>query len=237
MSKTLKPERDGSEAELRSFGRRRGRKLSPRQDALLADVLPRVGLDLTLPAPEPLSQLFAVPVREIWLEIGFGGGEHLREQARRHPDVGFIGAEPFVDGVVKVLDRIAVDEIANIRLYPDDVRDVLRWLPPASVDRVFILFPDPWPKARHIKRRLVNPQLMEQLARVMRPGTELCIATDIPDYARTILLAQRASSAFVWPVDSAKNWQLRRNDWVETRYETKAIAAGRRCTYLNFHRP
>ena len=150
--------------DLRSYGRRRGRKASPRQAALLDQLLPDVALSLSDPAPASLGELFAVPVREVWLEIGFGGGEHLLWQATQSPDVGLIGCEPFQDGVTKVLRGIEVGKLANIRLHADDARAVLRWLPEASLARAFILFPDPWPKKRHQKRRLVSAGLLRELA-------------------------------------------------------------------------
>src|SRR5262245_58692221 len=135
---------DQHRRDLRSYGRRRGRKPSPRQAALFDQLLPEVTLSLADPAPSPLAKMFPVPVREVWLEIGFGGGEHLLWQAAQNPNVGLIGCEPFQDGVTKVLHGIEQGSIANIRLHPDDARSVLRWLPDASLARAFVLFPDPW---------------------------------------------------------------------------------------------
>ncbi len=172
----------------------------------------------------------------LWLEIGFGGGEHLLWQARHNPHVGLIGAEPFEDGVVKVLAGIEDDNLGNLLVYADDVRALLRWLPPASISRVFILFPDPWPKRRHQKRRLVNVQLLDLLARVMSSGAELRIGTDIGDYARTILMAFQQNDDFVWPARSPGDWRDRPADWPPTRYEQKALREGRRCCYLRFVR-
>ncbi|MES1179669.1 MAG: tRNA (guanine(46)-N(7))-methyltransferase TrmB, partial [Hyphomicrobium sp.] len=163
-------------AEIRSFGRRRGRKLSARQAKLLTDLLPRVGIDLAQPAPGHLRELFTPPASAVWLEIGFGGAEHLLWQARAHPGVGLIGCEPFEEGLVKALSAIDQDRLGNVRLWGDDVRPLLRWLPDATISRVFILFPDPWPKKRHHKRRLFSADLLGVLARVMVPGGELRLA-------------------------------------------------------------
>jgi tRNA (guanine-N7-)-methyltransferase len=222
--------------ELRSFGRRRGRKLSARQEHLLTELGPRVRPDLSRPALKSATDLFDVPVTKVWLEIGFGGAEHLVWQARHHPNVGIIGCEPFEEGVVKALTLIKDEGLANIRVHPDDVRPLLRWLPAASLDRVFVLFPDPWPKARHRKRRLVGTPLLDQLARIMKPGAELRLATDIGDYARTMLAALMRHPSFRWTAARAADWRERPNDWPETRYEAKALREGRRCTYLRFVR-
>ena len=257
-------------AELRSFGRRRGRKPSDRQAALMRDVLPRVALDLSepfsllpsgrrcreaadegvgsshpanlstpSPPPSPAHREAMLRIdgeREFWLEIGFGGGEHLVWQAAHNPDVTLIGCEPFEDGVMKVLTRIADDDLKNIRLHMGDARDILRWLPEASISRAFVLFPDPWPKKKHRKRRLVNPSTLAMLARVMKPGAELRIGTDIGDYARTILQAFSAQSSFTWLAEGPSDWRVRPIDWPETRYEQKAAREGRVRYYLRFER-
>jgi tRNA (guanine-N7-)-methyltransferase len=232
------PPEPGAQAarELRSFGRRRGRKQSARQQNLLDEVLPRLALDLKAAPLTALSGLFTPPASVVWLEIGFGGAEHLLWQARHHPDVGLIGCEVFADGVVKAVSAIEEQSLANIRLSAEDARDVLRWLPPASLQRVFVLFPDPWPKKRHVKRRLVSPGLLDQLARVMAPGAELRVATDIGDYARTILLAVQRHAAFAWSAQGPRDWRGRGPDWPETRYEAKALREGRRSYYFRFLR-
>jgi tRNA (guanine-N7-)-methyltransferase len=224
------------EHELRSYGRRRGRKLSARQAALLDGLLPRIALRLSDPPPTRLDELFAPPTQEVWLEIGFGGAEHLLWQARANPLIGLIGCEPFEDGVVKALSAIECEKLANIRLYADDARPLLRWLPDASIARAFILFPDPWPKKRHQKRRLVSAATLGELARIMRPGSELRVATDIGDYARWILLAVREQGGFRWTAESASDWRDRGDNWPATRYEQKALREGRRCAYFRFRR-
>lgn len=225
---------------LRSYGRRRGRKPSARQQVLKREVLPRVAFDPmqfeTTVVSQQASQQVAVEPREIWLEIGFGGGEHLLWQAHQNPNVVCLGCEPFENGVVKVLDTIERDKLANIRLYMGDARDVLRALPEAVLARVFILFPDPWPKKKHVKRRLVNPSTLSLVARAMKPGAELRIATDIGDYARTMHMALRGEPQLTWTAQGPADWRTRPADGCETRYESKAAREGRRCYYFRFQR-
>lgn len=248
------PATDGAPgADLRSYGRRRGRKLSPRQTRLMAELLPRVRIDAAgsappsppspspsaLPAPPALLDLnraWPTAPREVWLEIGFGGGEHLIWQARHNPDVGIVGCEPFEEGVVKVLTAIEEQGLANVRLWPDDARDLLRRLPPGSLARVFVLFPDPWPKKRHVKRRLLSAPVLALIARALGPGGRLRIATDIADYARTILMAAAEVPALAWTARSADDWRRRPPDWPKTRYEQKAEREGRRSVYLELVR-
>jgi len=230
--------------ELRSFGRRKGRKATPRQAALLRDVLPRIAIDLA--APFALSTS-SVPcdspagsrpegTNEAWLEIGFGGGEHLVWQAKQNPVVTLIGCEPFEDGVVKVLDAVERDHLANVRVHMGDARDVLRWLPDASIARAFILFPDPWPKRKHQKRRLVNASTLALLERILKPGAELRFGTDIGDYARSALEAFHAEKRFCWQAERPADWRIRPADWPETRYEAKAEREGRVRYYFRFRR-
>lgn len=218
------------------YGRRKGHKLSHRQQRLLMELLPRLQLDLSKSAPNRPEALFNPPVRAVWLEIGFGGGEHLIWQAQSHPDIGFIGCEPYINGIAKVLAAAEEQNLQNIRLHADDARGVLAWLPSSTIARVFILFPDPWPKARHVKRRLLNAEVAAELARIMAPGAELRFATDIGDYARTALLALTKNGEFAWQARHAEDWRRRTEDWPETRYERKALAAGRQCYYFRFIR-
>lgn len=219
---------DPAHADLRSYGRRRGRKLSDRQARLLTDLLPRVAFTADRPARNG--------DRPLWLEIGFGGGEHLLHQARTNPGVDVIGCEPFEDGVVKVLTAIETEHLGNITLHMDDARMVLRALPPAIIDRAFVLFPDPWPKRKHQKRRLVSAPFLAELARVIKIGAELRIGTDIEDYARSMFMAFQVTPAFRWTARAPRDWQIRPADWPETRYEAKAVREGRRSAYLLFER-
>ena len=217
---------------LRSYGRIKARPIKARQAELLDTLGPQVEI------PEgPFDPRSLMPDAEaVWLEIGFGGGEHLVWQAEHNPGTQFIGCEPFEDGVVKVLTAIEDKKLGNIRLHPDDARPLLRALPQASISRAFILFPDPWPKKRHAKRRLVNAETLTLLARAMRPGAELRIATDIADYARTALLAARDVAAFRWTAQSPADWRIQGSDWPQTRYQAKALRDGRRCYFFKFLR-
>ena len=227
---------DRHQHDLRSFGRRKTRKLSDRQNQLLKEVLPKVALDLSTPAGRTLDELFGHRFREYWLEIGYGGGEHLLWQAAHNPDVGIIACEPFIDGTVKVLAAIGCDGHTNIRLHCDDARDVVRWLPPESITRCFVLFPDPWPKKRHHKRRLISPSMLDLLSKPLARGAELRVATDIGDYARAILLAVHNHSHFRWSPERPGDWRRRPADWPQTRYEQKAVKEGRNCYYFRVTR-
>jgi tRNA (guanine-N7-)-methyltransferase len=226
----------GEARPLRSYGRRKGKRLSPRKEHLVADLLPRLRPDLAHNAPEDLRALFPVPVREVWLEIGFGAGEHLIWQAEHHADVGFIGCEPFINGVATLLGAIEDRGLKTICVHDGDARDVLAWLPEASIARAFILFPDPWPKKRQLKRRLFTPELVGALARIIRPGGELRFASDDADYAGQALAAVNRSEAFLWLADKASDWRERPADWPETRYERKALSEGRKPVYLSWQR-
>ncbi len=220
----------------RIYGRRRGHRLSARKQKLLETLLPAVSIDLERPAPTPLAELFGGVVSDVWLEIGFGAGEHLAWQADRHCNIGFLGCEPFVNGVAAMLAQIEERSLQNVRIYNDDARDVLAWLPRGAIGRIFILFPDPWPKKRHRRRRLVSLEVHDGLARVLRRGGELRMASDIGDYARAMLLAISAHSAFEWTANRPADWRDRPSDWPRTRYEAKARAAGRRLYLLAFRR-
>ncbi len=202
----------------------------------MAELLPRVAVAPSGPPVDKLVELFPPGTSEVWLEIGFGGSEHLIWQAKQHPTVGLIGCEPFEDGLVKALTAIDEDGLGNVRLWGDDVRPLLRWLPEASLTRVFMLFPDPWPKKRHHKRRLFSPELLRLLARVMAPGSELRLATDIGDYARTSLQAVAQVPEFRWTAECAQDWRIRSPDWPATRYEAKAGREGRHCYFFRFLR-
>ncbi len=174
---------------------------------------------------------------EVWLEIGFGAGEHLLAQARRHPDLGFIGCEPYANGVAALLPAIAEDGIETIRIFPDDVRLLLPRLAAASLSRIFVLFPDPWPKARHHERRLISPPVIAELARVLRPGGELRLASDHTGYIRWMLEhLTRERSPFRWLARRPDDWRTRPEGAIPTRYEEKALARGAACAYLRFVR-
>lgn len=213
-------------------GRRKGRPLSSLQQGLIGDLLPRVGLP---DGPINLGDLFP-GARAHALEVGFGGGEHLAAQARLHPDTGFIGCEPFENGVAKLLTQVRAHGLANVRVHPDDAREILERLADASLSVMFVLFPDPWPKVRHHKRRFIQTRTLDEIARVLKPGGELRVATDHPDYAQWTLMHLVRDARFTWAAQSAADWRVRPADWVATRYEQKALAAGRSCVYLRFFR-
>jgi tRNA (guanine-N7-)-methyltransferase len=226
-----------SDATRLLYGRKRGRKLRAGQQALYDTLLPK--LRVALPAPGAtldLAALFSAAVRDVWLEVGFGGGEHLAFQAASHPDIGFIGCEPFVNGVVTLLARISAQGLANIRLFDDDARLLLAALPPAGVGRAFILFPDPWPKKRHHKRRIVSPAVLDMLALALKPGAELRLASDDASYVRWMLAHVIGHGAFSWLARRASDWRERPADWPATRYEEKAKKAGKSCYFLRFSR-
>jgi tRNA (guanine-N7-)-methyltransferase len=224
---------DAPVARRHVFGRRVGRGLGGALGDLLKTDLPGLRIDRSVPSPKPLSALFAVPVEDVWLEIGFGGGEHLLWQAEHHPNIGFIGCEPFLSGVAKLVRDIGERSLANIRLHDDDARFLMDWLPAACIGKAFVLFPDPWPKKRHRKRRLLGAEVLASLARVIRPGGMLRFATDIADYAEMVEEGIAAQTAFAGVPGRLSE---RPADWPQTRYEQKAIAAGRSCAFLEFRR-
>jgi tRNA (guanine-N7-)-methyltransferase len=218
-------------------GRRHGRRLTSHRQSLLARLLPR----LQVPQPaeadatDPIS-LFPRRPSAVWLEIGFGNGEHLAEQARRNPEIGFIGSEVFVNGVAALLRHVERLALTNVRIFDDDARLLLPGLPEASIARTFLLFPDPWPKARHAKRRFIGPANLAILAHLLADGAELRIATDDPGYARWTLRHLSDRAEFSWLATRPRDWRDPPSDWVETRYQRKAVAAGRRPIFLRFKR-
>ena len=216
------------------YGRRKGPKLSPHKEELRRTLLPKLALRLEHGA-DPRSYFSSWPdseakaerdpatqhIADVWLEVGFGSGEHLLEQARVHPSVGLIGAEPYEAGVAKLLSKLAGE--TNIRIHEGDARDIVEALPDASLGRVFILFPDPWPKTRHRKRRFVQTEMLDALARVMRSGTELRIASDDSAYVDWTLERLLAHPDFSWTAERAADWKTRPPSWSQTRYEAKAL--------------
>ena len=207
---------------LRSFGRIKARPIKPRQAALFDTLMPMVRLPV--PAEGEIDVEALMPdAAEIWLEIGFGGGEHLAAQAARRPDILMIGCEPFLNGVASALRHIDEQGLRNVRLHDDDARAVVAALPDASLDRVMILFPDPWHKARHNKRRLIQPEFTAELARVLKPGGRLRFVTDWKDYAGWALERLIATPGLVWLADEKADWAVAPEDHVVTRYEEKRL--------------
>ncbi len=219
------------------YGRRKGRRLRRGQMELVDKLLPVVEFGLP-PGDEPLdpAALFDFPVTGIWLEVGFGAGEHLLAQAGAHPEIGFIGCEPYFNGVVMLLGGIRDTGLRNIRVLRDDARMLLDRLPPCCLDRAFVLFPDPWPKTRHHKRRFISPAVLDSMAGALRPGAELRVATDDSGYLVWILQHVLGHGDYEWLARRAEDWRVRPPDWPETRYERKAVVAGRRAAYLRFAR-
>jgi tRNA (guanine-N7-)-methyltransferase len=217
------------------FGRRKGHKLRPRQETLLATLLPRLALDLSAPPPPDLRGLFR-HAAEVRLEIGFGGGEHLIAEAERAPQTGFIGVEPFVNGMAKMMMAVAKAPLANLRVHDDDATQLLDWLPPASLDGIDLLYPDPWPKKKHWKRRFVSPVNLDRFGRALKPGGTFRFASDIDSYVNWTLLHCRAHGGFDWQADDAGGWHSPYAGWPGTRYEAKALREGRRPAYLTFRR-
>jgi tRNA (guanine-N7-)-methyltransferase len=216
------------------YGRRQGHRLRANRRRLLAERLPEVRLSLPGGGRIDPTSLYPDRRARLWLEIGFGAGEHLAAQAAAHPEVGMIGCEPYLGGVARLLALAEAQGLANLRVLVDDARLLLQALPDACLERIFILFPDPWPKTRHHKRRIVNRETAAEFARVLRPRGELRLATDDAGYARAMLLALLPSVELVWLAERASDWRKRPADAPATRYEDKAIAAGRRCVYLRF---
>lgn len=220
----------------RLHGRRKGRPLSATRAGLMEQVLPALRLDPTAPCPTNLANLFARPVREVRLEVGCGGGEHLIHEAAAHPDIGFIGIEPFEESLAKILAGVDALGTGNVRLFDDDAALILDWLPPASLTRVDVFYPDPWPKRRHWKRRFVSDGNLDRIARVLRPGGTFRCASDIPGYIDWVLLRTRERTDFRWTATRADDWRLPYPGWPGTRYEAKAFREGRVPAYLTFER-
>ncbi|MCV3736606.1 tRNA (guanosine(46)-N7)-methyltransferase TrmB [Rhizobium sp. TRM96647] len=218
------------------FGRRKGKPLREAQARRLDEVLPTLALDLSQPAPERLAGLFSVDTQRTRLEIGFGGGEHLIHRALENPQTGFIGVEPFVNSMAKLVGRIEETGARNIRLYDNDAMQVLDWLPPASIDQIDLLYPDPWPKKKHWKRRFVSVTSLDRFARVLKPGGLFCFASDIDTYVNWTLGHCAAHPAFEWTADNAADWLTPFAGWPGTRYEAKAKREGRSSAYLTFRR-
>jgi len=217
------------------FGRRKGHKLKPRQAALFDSLLPKLALDLAARPPSDLRKLFD-GVDDVRLEIGFGGGEHLAAEAGQNPRTGFIGCEPFVNGMAKALAMIAERGLSNIRLHHGDASDLITWLPQGSLMRVDLIYPDPWPKRRHWKRRFVQTASVAEIARALRSGGEFRFATDIPDYAAWTLRHLARAPDFIWTAECVDDWREPLVNFSSTRYEIKAKRAGRVPCYLTFRK-
>ncbi|MDA0224463.1 MAG: tRNA (guanosine(46)-N7)-methyltransferase TrmB [Proteobacteria bacterium] len=240
MTKSEPDRQDG--APWRNFyGRRRGKTLRPSQVGYIAEDLGKLAVPNVSwednPNRDPIdpSSLFD-GTRPVWLEIGFGGGEHMVHQALTHPHVGIIGCEPYINGVAMLLGKIRAANVHNLAIHPGDARDLFDILPQGSIDRAFLLYPDPWPKTRHHRRRFVNREFLDPLADVMKSGAILRIATDIEDYVRQSLQELIHHPEFTWLAQTADDWRKPWVDWHSTRYEQKALREGRTPHYLTFRR-
>jgi tRNA (guanine-N7-)-methyltransferase len=218
------------------FGRRKGHKLRAHQAGLIETLLPRLALDIKAPAPANLGNLFSADTQGFRLEIGFGGGEHLIAEAQNAPHTGFIGCEPYVNGMAKILAQIEARDIDNIRLLAGDAAELLAWLPPQSVSRIDLIHPDPWPKRRHWKRRFVQDATIAAMARVLKPLGEFRFVSDIADYCAWTLWHLARSRDFVWLAERADDWRLPWDGYTMTRYGQKAAREGRVAAYLRFQR-
>jgi len=224
-----------NEARPRGFdwhGRRHGKKLRPGLQALVDTLLPKLRID----DGRQINAIFQANTKDVWLEIGFGGGEHLAEQAARNPDIGFIGCEPYINGVARLLSFVDRDGLENVRIVDDDDRPLLDQLPDASLGRAYLLFADPWPKARHNKRRFMNPENLDRLSRVMKDGAELVFASDHPGHVEWALEVALKHPDFHWTARQPNDWRIPPVDWVQTRYEKKALSNGIKSSYLLFER-
>ncbi len=218
------------------FGRRKGHKLRQRQAALIETLLPRLAIDIAQPAPAELAALFPLPTSEVALEIGFGGGENMIAQAAAQPQIGLIGVEPFVNGMAKALAAIDAAGLHNIRLHFDDATSLIAWLPTASLTRIDLIHPDPWPKRRHWKRRFIQDATIAQFARVLRRGGDVRFVTDIADYAAWTLRHFIRSADFTWTAQRADDWRNAWPDFAGTRYHAKAAREQRPSCFLIFRR-
>ena len=219
----------------RFYGRRKGRPLSRSMQALLNDMLPGLRFDATRPLAKQFKQFTSQQV-DLALEIGFGGGEHLADLAEANPAVNFIGAEPFVNGVASLLRHIQNRQLSNIRIWDGDVRLILPALPVAGLSQVFVMFPDPWPKKRHVARRILQPEMMDVLAQLIRPGGQLVLASDDPTAKGWLLQAVMSHPQFCWTARRPADWRQRPSHLPATRYMAKAEQASRQPSWFIFER-
>ncbi|SMD04452.1 tRNA (guanosine(46)-N7)-methyltransferase TrmB [Rhizobium sp. RU36D] len=218
------------------FGRRKGKPLRDQQAARLENLMPTLAVDLSTPAPADIKSLFRHPVTAVRLEIGFGGGEHLVHRATENPETGFIGVEPFVNSMAKLLASVEEAGLSNIRTHDDDATQLLDWLPAGCIDQIDLLYPDPWPKRKHWKRRFVSQVNLERFNRVLKPGGLFCFASDIDTYIDWTLIHCRDHGGFDWTARNASDWTTPFAGWPGTRYEAKARREGRGSAYLTFKR-
>ncbi|MGH6709885.1 MAG: tRNA (guanine(46)-N(7))-methyltransferase TrmB [Bradyrhizobium sp.] len=232
------PAKDGAAAHAHGsfFGRRKGHKLRIHQADLIDNLLPHLALNISTPAPDDLTDIFESKPDAVRLEIGFGGGEHLIAEAQAFPEIGFIGCEPYVNGMAKILTQIEAHNIGNIRLYAGDAAELLAWAPPRSMARIDLIHPDPWPKRRHWKRRFVQDATVAAMARILKPEAEFRFVSDIDDYCAWTLAHLLRSPEFLWTAERAADWREPWPGYTMTRYGRKAEREGRVAAYLRFRR-
>ena len=236
MTRPSNPDREHAHGQGSFFGRRKGHKLRASQADLIESLLPRLALDIGTPFPDNLADIFAAPLGDVRLEIGFGGGEHLIAEALAFPNTGFIGCEPYVNGMAKILTQIEANNIGNIRLFAGDAAELLAWAPARSLSRIDLIHPDPWPKRRHWKRRFVQDATVMAMARVLKPDGEFRFVCDIDDYVAWTLAHLLRSRDFAWLAERADDWRLPWPGYTMTRYGRKAEREGRVAAYLRFRR-
>ncbi len=221
--------------EIKFYGRRKGKKIRPYRQSLMDDLLPKITakFEPEFASTDPNS-FFDKKYKEIWLEIGFGNGEHMAEQARQNPDIGIIGCEPFLNGVSNLLTQIDQQNIENIRIWPDDARVLIDALQTDSINKVFVLHPDPWPKKRHRWRRFIQTETLNMFSRIMNKDSILRMASDDPDLAEWMLTKAWQNDNFEWMAECQSDWKVRPDDWFETRYEKKGYTENRPPFYLQF---
>jgi tRNA (guanine-N7-)-methyltransferase len=218
------------------FGRRKGHRLRAHQADLIEQLLPRLAVDIGVPSPPDVAAMFDPRADAVRLEIGFGGGEHLIAEALSLPNTGFIGCEPYVNGMAKILTQIEGHNIRNIRLFAGDAAELLGWLPPLALARIDLIHPDPWPKRRHWKRRFVQDSTVAAMARILAPGGEFRFVSDIDDYCAWTLAHLARSPEFTWTAERASDWRQPWTDYTMTRYGAKAEREGRNAAYLQFRK-
>jgi len=218
------------------FGRRKGHRLRDHQADLMTSLLPQLTLDIAAPSPERAELLFGPPINSVRIEIGFGGGEHLLAEADAYPAIGFMGCEPYINGMAKILAQLESKPRPNVKLFAGDAAELLAWLPRASLGRIDLIHPDPWPKRRHWKRRFVQDKTIAAMARTLGDNGEFRFVSDIDDYAAWTLMHFQHAEEFAWTAASADDWRKPWAGYTMTRYGLKAMREGRKATYLIFKR-
>lgn len=219
------------------YGRRRSHKLRPGRQQLISELLPKIRICALGDTQQiNIAEAFGRGGKDVRLEIGFGAGEHLSGDAHANPEIDFIGCEPFINGVATLLSDVERLDLKNVRVFDDDARLLLTRLPDACISKIYILFPDPWPKSRHNRRRFINQETLSSLARVAKDNAEFVFASDHMGYIAWTLIEAQQHAAWNWMAKVPDDWRRQPDDWVPTRYEAKAIRKGDKPAYLTFRR-